>query len=620
MSASPKQELVTVQRSACDKSPRWGLRGPKERRTFTSVPLPGKLFALRLWIVGCALALAAVYAQTPSPFLSGVWSGNVTPTSASVCVRLNAAGLRVRLVVGTSEKLNPAVYSPAVTTSATNGNVVTLDIDGLQPATEYNFGIEVAGALRTEPLSRGKFRTFPQGASSFRIAFASCGDWRDPDQRAYDAIVAEQPLIFLNIGDLHYSDTGTTVAEDYRKNYDAVLSHPNQGALYRSMPTAYIWDDHDFTGNDSNGTSPGTATARTVYRDYVPHYPLNVTGGAIGQAFTIGRVRIVMTDLRSAASPATNAESTSKTRLGAAQKAWFKQELIAARDAGFPLVLWVSTTPWIATAAVGDDTWGGYATERAELAEFIKDNRIKNLVMLSGDMHAIAYDDGSNSDYASGGGSPLVVLHASPLTRPASAKGGPYTAGPIEGTAQYGLLEITDNGGQTMQARFTGKRVGEGAKLVFQFNANSAGITPTGVSGPSSGNDRAFVNVSTRGRITASGDSLVVGFVVGGTTARNVLARAVGPSLATFGLTDALPRPSIKLYRGSTVLASNDNWTTADIARLTNAFDRAGAFHLSTASPDAALFVNLAPGAYTLEATGLGGTVGTVLIETYDVP
>ena len=64
------------------------------------------------------------------------------------------------------------------------------------------------------------------------------------------------------------------------------------------------------------------------------------------------------------------AESAGKSRLGAAQKAWFKQEVIAARDAGFPLILWVSTVPWIATAALGNDTWAGYSTERTELANF----------------------------------------------------------------------------------------------------------------------------------------------------------------------------------------------------------------------------------------------------------
>ncbi len=536
-------------------------------------------------------------------------------------VRLNAAGLRVRLVVGTNDRLSPAVFSPAITTTAAAGNVVTLDIEGLQPATDYDYGIEVAGVVRTESVARGKFRTFPQGASSFRLAFASCGDFRDADQRAYDAILAEQPQLLIHMGDLHYSDTSSTVAEDYRRNYDGVLSHPKQGALYRGVALAYMWDDHDFAGDNSNGAAPGVAAARTIYREYVPHYPINVSGGTVAQSFTVGRVRVIMTDLRSASVAATVAESATKSRLGAAQKAWFKQEVIAARDAGFPLILWVSTAPWIGTAQLGDDSWAGYATERTELANFFRDNRVKNLVVLSGDMHALAYDDGSNSDYAVGGGAPLVVLHAAPLTRPPEAKGGPYSAGPILGTAQYGLFEVTDTGGPTMQCRYVGKRVGEGAKLVFQFTASANGIVPTGVSGPVGGTDKAFVNVSTRGRIASPDESLIVGFVIGGTNSRTVLARAVGPSLRTFGVTDALLRPVLTLYRGATILASNDDWTSADTVRLSLAFERVGAFGLSTAdSPDAALIATLPPGAYTLQAKGLGDAVGSVLVEAYEVP
>src|SRR5690606_5857412 len=130
----------------------------------------------------------------------------------------------------------------------------------------------------------------------------------------------------------------------------------------------------------------------------------------------IGRVRFIMTDLRSAAVSPHAKESPGKTKLGAAQKAWFKQELINARDGGFPMIVWVCPDPWIATAQVGDDTWGGHSTERTEIANFIRDNRILNLVLLSGDMHGLAYDDGTHSDYATGGGSPLAVLHAAALT------------------------------------------------------------------------------------------------------------------------------------------------------------------------------------------------------------
>ena len=62
-------------------------------------------------------------------------------------------------------------------------------------------------------------------------------------------------------------------------------------------------------------------------------------------------------------------ESAAKTRMGAAQKTWFKQELITARDAGFPLILWVCPDPWIDRASVGVDTWGGYATERTAFGQ-----------------------------------------------------------------------------------------------------------------------------------------------------------------------------------------------------------------------------------------------------------
>ena len=69
------------------------------------------------------------------------------------------------------------------------------------------------------------------------------------------------------------------------------------------------------------------------------------------------------------------------------------------------------------------------------------------------------------------------------------------------------------------------------------------------------------------------------------------------------------------------MVASNEDWTATDATRLSAAFTRVGAFRLlGAANPDAALLITLAPGAYTLQATGAGGTVGSVLLEAYDVP
>lgn len=570
-----------------------------------------KIYTLCLGIFALVTAAAG---QSTSPFIGGAWSGNVTPTSATVSIRLTSPGQRVRLVVGQNEALAPAVYSSVVTTAAGSANTVKLTIQGLQPDTDYHYGIEVAGALRTEAVSRGRFRTFPIGRASFRIAFGSCSDFRDPDQRVFAAIREDRPLLFIHMGDLHYSNTNSPAADDYRANYDQILSHEIQGAFYRSLPMAYMWDDHDFCGNDSDATFTGRDAARTVYRERVPHYPIGPAGGTIGQAFTVGRVRFIMTDLRSAATPSGTRESASKSKMGVAQKNWFKQELINARDSGFPLIVWVNTIPWIAAPQLGDDSWAGQSTERVEIANFIRDNRITNLAMVSGDMHGLAFDDGTHSDYATGGGAPLVVMHAAALTSTPVEKGGPYSVGPIVGGQQYGVLEIYDIGGPSIACRFLGTRVGEGRKITQIFSGSAVGAK-----------EQALVNISTLARISSPTDAIVSGFVISGGSNRNVLVRAVGPTLAAFGVSDALKSPVLSIFQGERLVASNNAWggtgSATTTQQITEAFDRAGAFrYADEASRDSAVVLSLAPGPYTVQVTSGDGTPGATLLEVYDLP
>ncbi len=557
--------------------------------------------------------VVGAFGQQTGPFVGGAWSGNVSPTSATVAIRLTASAQRVRLQVSQNENLSTPIYSSVVTTGAGAGNTVKLSVQGLKPDTDYYYGIEVAGVLRPETVSRGRFRTFPIGRASFRIAFGSCSDLRDANHGVFNAIRDEKPLLFVHMGDLHYANTNSNVAEDYRANYDQVLSHDVQAPFYRSLPIAYMWDDHDFAGNDSDASALGRDAARAVYRERVPHYPIGPTGGTIGQAFTVGRVRFIMTDLRSAASSAGAKESATKSKMGAVQKAWFKQELITARDAGFPFILWVNTVPWISEAQLGDDSWAGYTSERTELANFIRDNRINNVAMLSGDMHGLAFDDGTHSDYATGGGSPMIVMHAAALTANAVPKGGPYTVGPISGGQQYGVLDIFDNGGPSVACRFMGTRVGEGRKIT-QIFSSSAGSTK----------ENSIVNISTLTRLGAPNDSIVSGFVISGSTERVVLVRGVGPTLASFGVADALMSPVLSVYKGEQLIATNNGWagsapTTADEA--TRAFDQAGAFRfIDAASNDTAVLLRLAPGTYTAQVKSGDGGTGAALLEVYDLP
>jgi len=96
-------------------------------------------------------------------------------------------------------------------------------------------------------------------------------------------------------------------------------------------------------------------------------------------------------------------------------------------------VIWVNTVPWIAKPGSGSDDWGGYTVEREEIANHIhRLGLTRRILMLSGDAHMVAIDDGTHSNYATGAGRAgpgFVVMHAAPLDRATGEKGGPYSHG-----------------------------------------------------------------------------------------------------------------------------------------------------------------------------------------------
>ncbi len=114
------------------------------------------------------------------------------------------------------------------------------------------------------------------------------------------------------------------------------------------------------------------------------------------------------------------------------------------------------------------------------------------------------------------------------------------------------------------------------------------------------------------------GTSLTAGFVVGGSGSKQILIRAIGPGLASFGVGGTVADPQLRLFSGANVIGANDNWSGAPV--LATAFTAVGAFNLDATSKDAALLVTLAPGNYTVEVTGVGNTTGVALVEVYEVP
>lgn len=148
-----------------------------------------------------------------------------------------------------------------------------------------------------------------------------------------------------------------------------------------------------------------------------------------------------------------------------------------------------------------------------------------------------------------------------------------------------------------------------------------AGATGTlaGVSETLSGREH-LANLSIRTSTGPGAATLITGFVVAGTTSKQVLIRAAGPALAAapFNVAGTLADPTIQVFRGTTAVGQNDDWGTpaANAATITAAATRAGAFPFRAGSGDAALLSTLTPGSYTVVVAG--GT-GTVLAEVYEV-
>ncbi len=443
-----------------------------------------------LWFV-LSLALVARTASAESRIDRGPWSGAVTTGGAIVKAKLRHEGYEAFLLVDPDPGFPAPRRIGPVVSDTNHANVVAFVVDQLRPETTYHYAIEIKGERETG--KEGKFQTFHRGPFSFQFAFASCGRTGSTNA-SYEMIRRHDPLFFLCTGDLHYEDVRTNRVERFWHAYDKVLASPVQAALFRDVPLAYVWDDHDFCGNDSDDRAIGRSSARSAYDTYVPHYPLDFEEpeAPISQAFDVGRARFIVTDLRSQRDPSHLKESPSKTMLGMAQKEWLKRELTAA-NGKYPLIFWVSSVPWSGSThtnfywgvptnhfglvhgadldlksrpghrprvPLGVDSWAAYTTERREIADFIATNHIHGLILLHGDMHAVAADDGSNTDFTTarkGHGFPLFA--AAPLDREWSLKGGPYSAGvykPSKGEGCFGLVDVTDLG-RELKVHFGGR-------------------------------------------------------------------------------------------------------------------------------------------------------------------
>jgi hypothetical protein len=244
-----------------------------------------------------------------------------------------------------------------------------------------------------------------------------------------------------------------------------------------------------------------------------------------------------------------------------------------------------------------------------------------------------------------GGGTPVTVRASSAGDTNYAAASADVTFTPakkaqIVTPPQFPVAVHTDAGSLTLSAStdsglpisysvVSGNATIDGNKLVFTGSGNitvSATQDGNGTYAPSTVTFTLtanpvprLVNISSRLRVSA-GDAdgaSIVGFVVAGDKPKQVLIRAVGPSLKAFNISAPLATPSLTLFDSKqTVIGSNAGWS--DDAAIAAAGDKVYAFRLGAGSKDAALLITLQPGTYTAQVQSATDS-GTALVEVYDV-
>ena len=122
------------------------------------------------------------------------------------------------------------------------------------------------------------------------------------------------------------------------------------------------------------------------------------------------------------------------------------------------------------------------------------------------------------------------------------------------------------------------------------------------------------LNISGRARVETGQGVVISGFIVTGAAPKRVGVRALGPSLANFGISGPLADPVVRLNRGDgSLVMANDNWKNTQQAEIT------GAGLAPANDQEAALIAAVTAGNYSAIVSGKNGGTGVALAEVYDL-
>lgn len=381
--------------------------------------------------------------QPPSfksdPFTLGVASGDpdhtgfvlwtkLAPTPLDPDGGMPNAPVDVRFVIAEDENLKAVVKSGTARATPLLGHTVHVEVDGLQPDRWYWYQF-MAGDAQS-PVGRARTLPAPGAkANQLRFAFASCQHYEAGFFNAYGAMAQDDLDLVFHLGDYIYEGAGRDgsvrrhanpkifTLDDYRIRHAQYRSDAQLSKMHARCPWFVTWDDHEVENNyasdipQSKDTDPAEfliqrANAYQAYYEMMPLRRRSIPRGPDMQLYrkaSFGNLaEFLILDTRQYRTDQPNGDkqaplnadalNAKNTLMGPTQREWLKKSLTGSPATwnilAQQVMMGMADTLKGPEHGYSMDQWPGYAYERMELMRYIADRKVKNPVVLTGDIHS----------------------------------------------------------------------------------------------------------------------------------------------------------------------------------------------------------------------------------------
>lgn len=361
-----------------------------------------------------------------APFYHGIASGDATSDKVIIWTRIttDAPSADVTWRVATDSFFNNIVDQGVFTTNAARDYTVKVDVQDLEENTWYFYEFEDEEGNLSQ---RGRTKTLPTSdISNFRAALLSCASYPHGYFNVYDRISERNDInAVIHLGDYIYEyglneygkhpdrkpepENAIVSLSDYRTRYSMYHLDTMLQKLHQQYPFYNIWDDHEFANNswregaeNHNPSRQGDWSSRSsaalqAYLEWVPIREIDpdnkfriyrsVKVGELAEIFFLD-TRIIDRDIETAT------DGPNKRLIGEVQMEWLQQGLKNSTAQWKVLAQQVMVAPLLAFGlTLNTDQWDGYTFERKRLFDFINNNDINNVVVLTGDIHTFWAND-----------------------------------------------------------------------------------------------------------------------------------------------------------------------------------------------------------------------------------